>query len=71
MLPVVFAAAQGLRPGESSASVRSRLGFHIIRLTESRPARALTFEEARPEIAALLANLQRAAAIATLVAAMR
>jgi peptidyl-prolyl cis-trans isomerase C len=71
MLPVVFAAAQRLRPGESSAPVRSRLGFHIIRLTESRPARALTFEEARPEIEALLANLKRAAAIATLVTAMR
>src|SRR4029453_4328034 len=36
MLPVVFAAAQRLRPGESSAPVRSRLGFHLTRLMESR-----------------------------------
>ena len=43
MLPAVFAAAQQLRPGATSAPIRSRLGFHILRLTESRPPRALTF----------------------------
>lgn len=70
MLPEVFAAALQLRPGETSAPVRSRLGFHIIRLTELRPERALTFEEARPEIDALLANRKRARAVAALVAAL-
>jgi peptidyl-prolyl cis-trans isomerase C len=66
MLPEVFATVRSLRPGETTAPVRSRLGFHIIRLTERLPARQLTFEEARPEIAALIANEERAKAIAGL-----
>lgn len=70
MLPAVFAAAQQLRPGETSAPVRSQLGFHLVRLTESRPPRALTFAEARPEISALLANQQRINAVAAAVAAL-
>jgi PPIC-type PPIASE domain len=69
MLPAVFQAAQKLSPGEISVPVRSRLGFHIIRLTELRPARALSFEEARPEISARLENQQRASAVADLIAA--
>jgi peptidyl-prolyl cis-trans isomerase C len=70
MLPAVFDAAQKLHPGETSAPVRSRLGFHIIRLTETRPARALTFEEAQPEIEALLAKQKRADAVAATIAAL-
>jgi peptidyl-prolyl cis-trans isomerase C len=70
MLPGVFAAARQLQPGTMSAPVRSRLGFHILRLTGSLPARALTFEEARPEIDALLANQKRTKAVAALVAAL-
>lgn len=68
MLPEVFEAARRLHPGETSAPLRSRLGFHIIRLTEARPARALTFEEARPEIMLRLENQNRARVVAALVA---
>ena len=67
MLPEVFAAAEQLQPGQLSAPVRSRLGFHIIRLTETRPVRQLTLEEARPEIIALLENQRRIAAVAALL----
>ena len=68
MVPAVFEAAQRLHPGETSAPVRSRLGFHIIRLTETRPARALTFEDARPEIIGRIENQKRAIACADLSA---
>lgn len=71
MLPEVFAVAQELAPGAISGPVRSRLGFHILRLTESLPARALSFAEARPEIDALLANQKRTRAVAAIVAALR
>lgn len=71
MLPEVFATAQQLQPGQISAPVRSRLGFHIIRLTEARPAGQLSLEEARPEIIALLENEKRASALAVVVAALR
>ncbi len=67
MLPEVFAAAEQLQPGQLSAPVRSRLGFHIIRLTETRPARQLSLEEARPEIIALLENQKRGATVAALL----
>ncbi|MBA3542876.1 MAG: peptidylprolyl isomerase [Chthoniobacterales bacterium] len=71
MLPAVFAAAAKLHPGETSAPVRSRLGFHILRLTESLPPRALSFEEAQPEIEQLLANKKRAEVVTDLIASLR
>ncbi|MEP7248891.1 MAG: peptidylprolyl isomerase [Spartobacteria bacterium] len=70
MLPPVFQAAQQLQPKETSGPVRSRLGFHLLRLTETRPARALRFEEAEAEINALLVNRKRETAVAALVAAV-
>jgi parvulin-like peptidyl-prolyl isomerase len=71
MPAAVFAAARQLQPGTASAPVRSRLGFHILRLTESLPARALTFEEVHPEIDGLLANRKRVRAAAAVVASLR
>ncbi|MBA2435889.1 MAG: peptidylprolyl isomerase, partial [Chthoniobacterales bacterium] len=71
MLPEVFAATEKLHPGEISAPVRSRLGFHILRLTESLPPRTLTFEEAEPEIATLLADRKRVEAVGKMVANLR
>ncbi len=66
MLPELFAAAQGLRVGDTSTPIRSRLGFHLLRLTEALPAREMTLPEATPEIATTLANAQRADALARL-----
>lgn len=67
MLPEVFRAAQALHAGETSAPIRSRLGFHLIRLTESRPPRVLGFDEAQPGIIAALENQKRAQAVRTLL----
>lgn len=66
MLPELFAAAQSLRVGETSTPIRSRLGFHLLRVTEALPARAMTLPEASPEIAARLNNAQRGDALARL-----
>lgn len=63
MLPEVFVAAKALKPGETSLPVRTRLGFHILRLTDIRPARTLQFEEAQPEIVAGLENGLRLRAV--------
>jgi len=43
-----------LRIGETSAPLETKLGWHILRVTERREPRLSTFDEARPEIEALL-----------------
>lgn len=71
MLAEIWSAVPALRPGEVSHPIRSRLGFHLIRLTEFKPARLLAFEEAQPEINVALENEQRAEAVRALLAAIR
>lgn len=70
MPPDFFATVSQLRVGELSKPFRSRLGFHIVQLLEIKPPHELTFEEARLEIAALLANQRRQIAIGALAARM-
>ena len=55
-----------LRVGETSKPFRSHLGFHIVQLAETRPARQLSFDEVRPEIFLALANDRRALQVARL-----
>jgi foldase protein PrsA len=68
VLPEFIAEIQKLRVGEISQPFRTHLGFHIAQLTDTKPARLLSFEEARPEIVGALANDRREAQA---VAAMR
>ncbi|MBA3960533.1 MAG: peptidylprolyl isomerase [Chthoniobacterales bacterium] len=70
MLPEIFAAAQTMKTGQTSAPIRSRLGFHILRLTSVLPARELTIAEAAPEIEVTLENERRAQALGDLSARM-
>jgi parvulin-like peptidyl-prolyl isomerase len=64
MLPEISAAAEKLRMGEISDPVSSRLGFHLLQLTSFVPARQMSFDEARSEIMAHLANEKRRSAVA-------
>jgi hypothetical protein len=43
-----------------SGPFRSHLGFHIVEVTEIKPAHVRSFDEARPEISLALANERRA-----------
>lgn len=54
-----FAAAVKLRPGEVGRPVKTVLGFHIIEATELKPARQMTFEEARVDIGNALEREKR------------
>ncbi len=61
-----FASVSHLRIGETSKPFRSDLGFHIVRVTEIKPARQMAFEEVRSEIAARLTNQRRRKAVENL-----
>lgn len=53
-VPPFEAAAYALKPGEISGLVRTRYGYHIIKLLEKREARQQTFEEVKGPIVASL-----------------
>lgn len=63
-----FAAVAKMRVGEISQPIRTQLGFQIIELTDSKPARQMTFEEVRPEIRVMIENEKRRAALQRLAA---
>ena len=50
---------EGLSPGELSEPFRSEIGWHIVELTDQRPAREASFEEMRDEIIAYLETEDR------------
>ena len=51
MDPAFETAAFALsKPGEISQPVRSQFGYHLIRFEERKPARQLTFEDAKPDL---------------------
>jgi hypothetical protein len=58
--PEFFAEVAKLAAGQTSKPFRTHLGFHIVQLTEIKPARPAAFEEVRGEIALALANERRA-----------
>ena len=70
-LPEFVAQIEKLRIGQISAPFQSELGFHIAQLTDVKPPRELTFDEARPEIQQQLANEKRASAVASITERLR
>lgn len=59
MPPDFVEAATKLKPGEISKPIRTRLGFHILRLTDVQEPRQQTFDEVRNDIAVEIANQKR------------
>jgi parvulin-like peptidyl-prolyl isomerase len=67
MPPDFVEATLTLHPAEVSKPIRTRLGFHILKLIDVQPARQKTFDEVRNDIAIELANQKRANAIQQLI----
>ena len=68
MPPDFFSAVVKMHVGEISQPIRTRLGFHIIELTDFKPARQMNFEEVRSEIRLAIENEKRRAALQALTA---
>ncbi len=54
LVPQFEAAAYALKPGEISGLVRTRFGYHIVLLLETKEARQQSFEEVKGQIMAML-----------------
>lgn len=50
MVPAFETAAYSLKSGEISDVVETPFGYHIIKLTEKKPAETISFKEAQPRI---------------------
>lgn len=57
--------------GQISEVFETRLGWHIALVKEKRPAEPLTFEQAKPEVAALLMDERRRNALGALLTELR
>lgn len=71
VIPEIEAVAFDLQAGETSPIVTSGHGFHLIRVTDRRPARVIAFTEARADIQETLIQVKRAQAVQDYVDALR
>ena len=58
-----FAQIESLQVGQVTPAFQTHLGFHVVELTDVKPSRELSFDEARAEIASTIANEKRFGAI--------
>lgn len=59
MVPPFETAAFGLKVGQISDVVTTEFGYHIIKVTDHKPARTVPFEEAKPQIAQYLTGQKK------------
>jgi len=71
MTPEFADAAFKMSPGDISDPVRTRFGFHIIKVADHRAARRLSFEEAREKIALSLRDGKRRESVERVLSGLR
>ena len=71
IMPEFADAAFKLKVGEVSPPVRTQFGFHIIKVTDRKPAHTATFDEAHEQIDAYLHDEKRRTAVAKLIESLK
>ncbi|MEW5946480.1 MAG: peptidylprolyl isomerase [bacterium] len=71
MVPEFEAAAFGMEKGEISDPVKTRFGFHVIRLDDRTEMTQKAFEEVKAEIVSKLKNLKQQEAVNKVLSAAR
>jgi parvulin-like peptidyl-prolyl isomerase len=71
ILPQLETVAFELEVGETSPILTTGHGFHLLRVTDRKPGKVTTFEEAQPEIRQTLLQLKRDRAVKTYVDTIR
>ena len=71
IMPEFADAAFKLKPGEISPPVRTQFGYHIIKVTERKPAHTETLDEARDRIRTYIVDQKRQKATTALVQKLR
>jgi peptidyl-prolyl cis-trans isomerase C len=71
MVPEFSEAAFKMNKDEVSAPVRSQFGYHVIKVTDRKPAATVTLEEAKPKLMAFLKQQKRQEEIEKVVRAIR
>ena len=63
MVPEFAAVAFSQKPGEISDPVKTQFGWHVIKVTEKKPAGTVPFEEVKAQITTYLANAKQREAV--------
>ncbi len=63
MVPEFAEAAFTQKPGEIGAPVRTQFGWHVIKVTDKKPAGTVPFEEVKDQIAAYLKSAKQREAV--------
>jgi len=71
MVPEFSQAAFSMKKNEISGIIETQFGYHIIKVTDSKPAADLSFEESKPRIKQYLGGKQRSDSVRNYIQSLR